>query len=131
MPFPPIFGNAFKEKIPGRGQSGSVYAPSRQTREAIGRIARRPPENPEWIAALFRTSPRLRPHRAGSRVSAHTLTEIFIRSTNQDLARTVVLGCFMGCRGERITAATIALILRSGKIPNSVEQKESAISQVS
>jgi hypothetical protein len=37
----------------------------------------------------------------------------------------------MGCRGERITAATIALILRSGKIPNSVEQKESAISQVS
>jgi hypothetical protein len=39
MPFPPIFGNVFKVKILGQGQSSSLCAPSRQTREAIGRIA--------------------------------------------------------------------------------------------
>src|SRR5580704_18941719 len=100
MPFPPIFGNAFKVKILGQGQSSSLCAPSRQTREAIGRIA----DDRQEIRNGLRLDSELRhdsvliaqdftsPVQLNDSCAHHTLTEIFVRSTNQDLAHPVVFG---------------------------------------
>src|ERR1700745_4456487 len=110
MPLSPILGNGLKMRILRQGKRRSLYPPSRQTRETICRVA----DDSQEVRNGLRLYPEFRHDsdlvaqdftpavQLNDSCAHYALTEIFIRRTNEHLLHTVILGCLISSRGERI-----------------------------